>query len=128
MLGVAMMACAGVLGGLLVHDGEVAGAAPDLATAVPGEELSLKGTPEPFAASFASRAWRSVMPTLQNHTYSLDDPHSGAVALLTSAAEAPEGVVLAEGTVTYVAPHPDGTGRLLVVVAVDEWREPILFR
>ena len=126
-LGVALMACAGVLGGLLVHDGEVA-SNPDLSRALPGDELSLKGTPEPFAASLATRAWRPVLPALQNHTYSLDDPDSGVVALLTSSREAPAGVVLAEGTVTYVAPHPDGSGRLLVVVAVDEWRQPILFR
>jgi hypothetical protein len=54
---------------------------------------------------------------------------AGVVALLTSATAAPDdGVVLAEGTVVYVAPHPDGSGRLLVVVGVDEWREPILFR
>lgn len=129
MLGIALMACAGVLGALLVHDGEVAGGrGTDLAQAMPGEELSLKGTPEPFAASLATRAWRAVLPLLENHTYVLEDPDSGVVALLTSAKRAPDGVVLAEGVVSYVAPHPDGSSRLLVVVSVDEWREPILFR
>lgn len=121
------MAAAAVLGGLLVHDGEVADG-PDLAHADPGEELSVKGTPEPFRATAASRAWRAILPALDNHTYTMDDPQAGVVLLLTSPAPAPDGVVLAEGKVLQVAPHPDGSGRLLVVLAVHEWREPILFR
>ena len=121
------MAGAAVLGGLLVHDGEVADGA-DLAHADPGEELSVKGTPEPFQPTAASRAWRAILPSLDNHTYTMDDPQAGVVLLLTSPAPAPEGVVLAEGKVRQVAPHPDGSGRLVVVLGVHEWREPILFR
>ncbi|MEA3166411.1 MAG: hypothetical protein QOJ26_1283 [Thermoplasmata archaeon] len=127
MLGIALMASAAALGGLLVHDGEVAPDA-DLSSAEPGEGISLKGTPEPFAADGLTRAWRSILPVLANHTYTLEDPESAVVAMLTSPHEAPDGVVLAEGKVSYVAPHPDGSGRLLVVVEVRDWREPILFR
>lgn len=121
------MASAAALGAVLVHDGEVA-ARRDLAHAAPGEEVSLKGTPEPFTPLGPSRAWRTVLPVLANHTYTMDDPEAGVVAMLTSPTPAPDGVVLAEGAVSYVAPHPDGSGRLLVVVAVSDWREPLLFR
>ena len=123
------MASAAALGAVLVHDGEVASdETVDLAEAAPGDRVSLKGTPEPFTPFGATRAWRSIIPVLANHTYTLDDPDSGLVAMLTSERPAPEGVVLAEGDVGYVAPHPDGSGRLLVVIVVQEWREPILFR
>ena len=127
MLGILLMASAGALGAVLVHDGEVA-VREDLASAMPGETVSLKGTPEPYTPLGATRAWRTVLPVLGNFTYTMDDPEAGVVAMLTSAAPAPDGVVLAEGDVGYVAPHPDGSGRLLVVIVVDEWREPLLFR
>ncbi|MHB1260432.1 MAG: hypothetical protein ACYC2H_01815 [Thermoplasmatota archaeon] len=121
------MASAAVLGALLVHDGEVTAEA-DLANASPGESVRVKGSPEPFVPGTPLRAWRTVMPLLDNFTYALSDGESGLVALLTSPQAAPDGVVLAEGTVGYVAPHPDGSGRLLVVVTVSSWQEPILFR
>ena len=121
------MASAAVLGTLLVHDGEVA-VESDLAAAAPGESVRVKGSPEPFAPATPLRAWRAILPMLDNFTYALSDPDSGILALLTSAGPAPDGVVLADGTVDYVAPHPDGSGRLLVVIGVHDWEEPILFR
>jgi len=126
-LGIALMASAAALGALLVHDGEVA-AEPDLAAAEPGETVRVKGSPEPFTPGVPLRAWRSVLPMLDNFTYTMADPESGVLALLTSASPAPEGVVLADGTVDLVAPHPDGSGRLLVVIGVRDWEEPLLFR
>ena len=126
MLGIVLMASAAVLGALLVHDGEVA-AESDLAAAAPGEEVRVKGAPEPFAPS-PLRSWRTVLPMLDNFTYVLSDADAGLEVLLTSSASAPDGVVLANGEVGLVAPHPDGSGRLLVVVRVDAWQEPILFR
>jgi len=126
-LGIALMASAAALGAVLVHDGEVAAEA-GLAGAAPGESVRVKGTPQPFVPDAPLRAWRTVLPMLDNFTYALGDPESGIEALLTSPVPAPDGVVLADGTVDYVAPHPDGSGRLLVVVAVHDWQEPILFR
>lgn len=126
-LGVLLMATAAALGAILVHDGEVAGE-PDLARAAPGESIRLKGEPEPFSPGASLRPWRAVLPLLGNHTYALADPDAGAVALLTSDGPAPPGVVVAEGRVGLVAPHPDGSGRLLVVVEVRDWQQPILFR
>ncbi|MFA5942862.1 MAG: hypothetical protein WC876_00155 [Candidatus Thermoplasmatota archaeon] len=126
MVGIALMASAAALGALLVHDGEVA-AESDLTKASPGDSVRLKGSPEPFAPTAPLRTWRSVLPLLDNFTYTLSDPAAGVELLLTSSAEAPDGVVLATGTVGYVAPHPDGSGRLLVIVDVHDWDEPILF-
>ena len=126
-LGIALMASAAALGALLVHDGEVPQDS-DLAAATPGEAVRVKGSPEPFTPGMPLRAWRGVLPMLDNFTYTMADPESGILALLTSASPAPEGVVLAEGTVDHVAPHPDGSGRLLVVIGVHDWEEPILFR
>jgi hypothetical protein len=125
-LGIALMASAGALGALLVHDGEVA-TDSGLADAVPGESVRVKGTPEPFTPA-PLRAWRNVLPLLDNFTYALSDPETGIEALLTSPGPAPEGVVLADGVVDYMGPHPDGSGRLLVIVAVHGWAEPIVFR
>ena len=125
-VGLALLAGAAILGGLLVHDGEVA-AANDLAQIAPGKAVQLKGEPEPFSAA-QHPSWHAVLPLLGNHTYVLSDPDTGVVAVLTSEHAAPHGVVLADGTVSYVGPHPDGSGRLLVVVAVHAWRQPILFR
>lgn len=126
-LGIALLASAVALGALLVHDGEVP-LESDLAAAAPGETVRVKGSPEPFAPGTPLRAWRAVLPMLDNFTYTLSDPESGILVLLTSPSAAPQGVVLADGTVDYVAPHPDGSGRLLIVVAVHDWQEPILFR
>ena len=127
MVGIALMASAAVLGGLLVHDGEVA-TESDLANASPGDSVRLKGSPEPFVPTPPLRTWRPILPLLGNFTYTLSDSQSGLELLLTSATAAPDGVVLASGTVDYVAPHPDSSGRLLVVIDVRDWDEPILFR
>ncbi len=121
------MASAAALGALLVHDGEVA-VDTDLANAAPGESVRVKGSPEPFVPGAPLRNWRTVLPLLDNFTYVLSDAETGLMALLTSPEPAPDGVVLADGKVGYVAPHPDGSGSLLVVVVVSAWVEPLLFR
>jgi hypothetical protein len=126
VVGVALMAAAAVLGGILVHDGATAKSA-DLATAAPGQSVAIKGDPLPFTPAPPLRAWRTVLAILgDNKTYTLDS--DGMQVLLTSPRAAPDGTVLAQGHVIYVAPHPDGSGRLLVVVGVHDWRSPILFR
>jgi hypothetical protein len=127
-LGVVLLASAAVLGVLLVHDGEVE-ATPDLSRAVPGEDVRLKGEPAPFVPPAGPlRQWRAVLPLLDNHTYAFGDSADGTVVLLTSPGPAPAGVVLADGTVGYVGPHPDGSGRLLVLVQVRGWTQPLVFR
>ena len=130
VLGVLLLASSAALGVLLVHDGEAAATpASELSRAVPGEDVRLKGEPAPFVPSPGPvRAWRPVLPMLGNHTYALDGPDAGLAVLLTSSDPAPPGVVVAEGTVDYVGPHPDGSGRLLVLVHVGGWKQPLLFR
>lgn len=123
VVGLSMLAVAAALGAILVHDGEAA--APHLASAGEGDAVALKGEPQPF---FPERLgpWAPVRSLLGNHSYLLaaDD---GVVALLTSDAPAPAGVVLAAGQVAFVGPYPDDAQTMLVVVRVDAWREPILF-
>lgn len=123
VVGLSMLAAAAVLGAILVHDGEAA--APRLATASEGDAVALKGEPEPF---FPERLgpWAAVRPLLGNHSYLLA-ADGGVIALLTSATPAPAGVVLAAGEVLFVGPYPDDAQRMLVVVHVEDWREPILF-
>lgn len=125
-VGIVLLLGAGALGAVLAHDGANAATA-DLATASPGQAVEVKGDPQPFTPSPPLRAWRTVTPLLgDNHTYSLD--RADMQVLLTSPTAAPDGTVLAQGTILYLAPHPDGSGRLLVVIGVHAWREPILFR
>ena len=123
VVGVALLVTAATLGAILVHDGEAEPAA--LAHAAPGDAVEVKGAPEPF---FPDRlaAWAPLRSLLANHTYQVDD--GAVVALLTSAHEMPAGVVLASGTVAFAGPHPTAPDRLLVVVQVSGWREPLLFR
>ena len=127
LLGVGLLATAGALGAVLVHDGE--GAASPLAAAEPGDAVLLKGAPQPFYPTSSLAAWALFLPVLQEHnfTYVLADD-AGVVALLAANEPAPDDVVLTEGTVTLVGSHPDGSGRLLVVVHVTGWRSPLLFR
>jgi hypothetical protein len=125
-LGALLLASAAALGVLLVHDGEAA-TGPRLAEAEPGEDVRLKGEPAPFVPPPGSlRQWRPLLPMLGNHTYALEQ--DGALVLLASAAPAPAGVVLAEGTVDWVGPHPGGSGGLVVVVRVHGWTQPLVFR
>lgn len=127
LFGVGLLATAGALGAILVHDGERD--APALAEAQPGDAVLLKGAPQPFYPTNSLAAWAPFLPVLQghNHTYVLTDDE-GAVALLAANEPAPDDIVLTEGTVTMVGSHPDGSGRLLVVVHVTTWRSPLLFR
>lgn len=122
--GSALLLAAVVLGALLVHDGEAEGVR--LGGVEQGDLIELKGRPEPFFPPSLGQ-WAPVRPFLQNHTYTLA---SGAdiLVLLTSAAPMPADVVLAEGTAAYVGPSPGDAEALLLVVQVQGWREPFLFR
>lgn len=124
VIGLSMLVSALVLGVLLVHDGE--SREPSLAAAAAGDQVEVKGRPEPF---FPDRlaAWAAIRPLLGNHTYQLPSEH-GVVVLLTSAQPMPADVVLAEGTVTFAGPHPIEPDQVLLLVHVDGWREPLLFR
>ena len=122
--GLALLLAAVILGALLVHDGETEDLHLDAVEQ--GDVIELKGKPEPFFPPSLA-LWAPVRPFLDNHTYTLA-AEDGFVALLTSAEAMPADVVLAEGTVAYVGPHPSDRDVLLVVVHVQGWREPFLFR
>jgi hypothetical protein len=124
ILGAGMLAAATVLGAILVHDGEAEGIRLDAVQR--GDAVDLKGKPEPFFPPSLGQ-WAPVRPFLHEHTYTLP-AEDGVVALLTSATPMPADVVLAHGTVAFVGPHPGEAGAILLVVDVQDWREPLLFR
>lgn len=127
LVGASLIAAATALGGILVHDGERA--TTPLAAVAPGDAVLLKGSPQPFYPSGSLAAWEPVLPLLatHNHTYLLEEGN-GPLALLMSDTPAPDAVVLTEGTVTFLMPFPDGPERMLVVIHVGSWRQPLLFR
>jgi hypothetical protein len=124
ILGAGMLAAATVLGAILVHDGEAEGM--PLGAVEQGDSVALKGRPEPFFPPSLGQ-WAPVRPFLRENTYTLP-AEDGVVALLTSTSPMPSDVVLAHGTVAFVGPHPTQAGVLLLVVDVQDWREPLLFR
>ncbi len=124
LAGLALLVTAAVLGALLVHDG--GSSAASLAAAAPGDAVEVKGRPEPFFPDQLG-AWSPVRPLLANHTYQLP-AEGGVVVLLTSPVPVPADVVLAEGTVAFAGPHPTQPDHVLLLVRVESWREPIVFR
>lgn len=124
VVGAALLVAAAVLGAILVHDGEARSV--DLAEAAPGDVVAVKGHPEPFFPDHLAQ-WAPIRPLLGNHTYELP-VQDGVVVLLTSGSAMPDDVVLAQGTVAFAGPHPSHPGEALLVLKVDDWREPLLFR
>lgn len=125
VFGTALLVASAALGGLLVYDGETS--RQTLAHAQPGDSVEVKGNPQPFHLDAPLARWATVLPALANYTYEVEVGHD-VVALLTSEQPLPDGTVLAQGTVTYVGPHPQGGERMLAVISVQEWRHPLLFR
>lgn len=123
-VGAAFLVAALGLGILLVHDGESRGVT--LASLEPGDDLEIKGDVQPFFPDNLA-AWSPLRPLLGNFT-SLLAPSDDILVLLASEDPLPPGVMVAEGTVTYVGPHPSDASLQLVVVHVTTWREPIVFR
>jgi hypothetical protein len=113
---------AGALGAVLAHD--EATPASSLAAAQPGQRVEVKGTPETFYPSPPLREWREILPLLGNYTYALES--GPVVAVLTGDLRAPEGPALADGQVVWAGDHPDRDGRVLVVIQVTTWRQPLI--
>lgn len=122
ILGAGLLASAAALAALLVHDGEGAHVAP--AAARPGDRIEVKGALHPFHPEGLT-AWTPILALLGNHTYLLP-VQDGVHVAVTSDDELPHTVLLLEGQVVHTGPAPDG-GRL-VVLRVDDWRQPLLFR
>lgn len=111
---------------MLLHDGV---GAPVASAATPlGDDAFAKGTASPFVAP-PTQNWNAARAALGNFTY-LIDTGEPAVVLLATGPEphAEAGTVLVHGTVVLRAPHPDGSGRTLLVLRDAAWSTPILFR
>lgn len=122
--GLTLLLAAVVLGAILVHDGEADDVHLD--SVEQGDPIAVKGRPEPFFPPSLGQ-WAPIRPFLDNHTYTLES-EDGIAILLTSPAAMPADVVLAEGRVAFVGPHPAQKDALLVVIHVQGWREPFLFQ
>ncbi len=120
----ALLASAGGLA-IAIHDGlatPVVGAATAL-----GETATAKGDATVFLAP-PTADWAAVRLVLGNATYIIGTGDAATVVLATGAdLHADAGNVIVRGPVLLRAPHPDGSGRLLVILAVTSWDTPILF-
>jgi hypothetical protein len=129
-LSIALMASAGALAYVLEHDavGEAR-----LASAAPGDEVTAKGilkafAPRPTTAREAAQ-WADIARSLDNATYLLETEGEEVVLVTTSRPTTAVGhTVVVNGPVLLRAPHPDGSGRPLLVIAQPAIQQPILFR
>jgi len=127
----ALLAASGALAYVLEHD--AVGAVADLGAATPGETVTAKGSLVPFSPKADSAreasAWAQVERHFQNGTAAeLRTGDPGTVVLVTTPhPAAPQGTVVVTGTVVLRVPHPDGSGRTLLVVTATDWTRPIVF-
>ncbi|MEK6985231.1 MAG: hypothetical protein AABX89_02465 [Candidatus Thermoplasmatota archaeon] len=111
---------------MLLHDG--VGAALASSSTPLGDEVSAKGTPSPFVAP-PTQSWSAGRAALGNFTYRIDTGEPALVILATGPEpHAEAGTVVVRGTVALRAPHPDGSGRTLLVLRDAAWATPIFFR
>lgn len=114
---------------MLAHDA-VGNDPRDLAHAPVGQETSLKGSFSPYLVTpaAADARWAPVQAAAGNATYVLLGTDPGLVVLVAS--EAPRqdlAGAIVRGPVALRMPHPDGSGRTLLVVQAVEWARPLLF-
>jgi len=114
-LGLACLLSAGVLGGVLVHDGEVGTDEALLDQVERGDEVRLKGALVRIA---------DVAPG--NHTYRLDTGDAATRVLVRADVAVPDGTYVVEGRVSSVGEPAVGQPRAVVVEA-SSISEPILF-
>jgi len=130
-LALALLASSGALAYVLEHD--AVGAAADLQAAQPGQTVTAKGTLAPFAPRATSAreaaAWADVERHFANGTaVQLDNGDASTVLLVTTPhPAAPHGEAVVTGTVVLRVPHPDGSGRTVLLVASQDLAAPILF-
>jgi hypothetical protein len=126
------MASAGALAYVLDHDA-VGAASASAMSVTPGEDVTLRGLLIPFVVRPAdvreAVAWAQVREALGNVTGALETGEAGLVVLLTSddPLPPPGTAVVATGEVALRVPHPDGSGRDLLVLRAERVATPILF-
>lgn len=126
---VLLLALSGSLAFVLSHDAVGSDAAALAATPV-GQQASLKGNFAPYLATPAGNdpAWAPVQAALGNATYVLLGTDPGLVVLVTGAQpHADLAGAIVHGPVALRLPHPDGSGRTLLVVRAEAWTHPLVF-
>jgi hypothetical protein len=125
---VVLLALSGSLAFVLSHD--AVGDASALADAAVGEEASLKGSFAPYLVTPAATdpRWAPVQPALGNVTYVLLGTDPSLVVLVAAGEPHAElAGAIVHGPVALRMPHPDGSGRTLLVVRADAWTRPLVF-
>jgi hypothetical protein len=126
---VLLLALSGCLALVLSHDA-VGSDARSLAAASVGQEASLKGSFAPYLVTPAANdaRWAPVAPVLGNVTYVLLGMEPSVVVLVTAEQPHPDlAGAIVRGPIVLSLPHPDGSGRTLLVVRALEWTHPIVF-
>lgn len=118
-LGLLCLVAAAVLGGLLVHDGEVGTDERVLDEVAVGDGVRVKGTAAPAAPP--------RLPDLLDHTYTLVADGLTARVLLTSDGPLPGGEAVYEGEVLHSVPDPQDPDGTLVVLVVHGVDTPLVF-
>lgn len=124
-----MLASAGSLAFVLAHDA-VGSDARQLAQATVGDQAMVKGTFAPYLATpaAADARWAPVHAVLANQTYVLLGTDPGLVVLVTSEPQhADLADAIVHGAVALRMPHPDGSGRTLLVLRATQWDHPLVF-
>lgn len=126
-----LIAAAGGLAALLVHDG-VGSDHGELASAALGDKVQAKGlllryNPPPGTSNPAR--WAPVLQQLGNDTYILEGTPADLLVLVRADGEKATivGPVVVTGTETLRIAHPDQPWRTLVVIQADSWDPPIVF-
>jgi hypothetical protein len=129
-LALALLGLSGSLAYVLAHDA-VGSDAAALAQAPIGEDAAIRGSFAPYFPSPAALdpRWAPVEAVLANHTYVLLASDPSVVLLVTDAAPSAGNLAdsIVHGTVALRMPHPDASGRTLVVLQVSGWDQPIVF-
>ncbi|MCA1819246.1 MAG: hypothetical protein LC620_04215 [Halobacteriales archaeon] len=128
-LALAMLSLAGSLAYVLAHD--AVGADPmQLADADVGQAASAKGSFAPYFVIPAAvdARWAPVHDVLSNATYVLLGTDPSLVVLVTAEqAHGDSAGAIVRGPVALRMPHPDGSGRTLLVLRATEWTHPLVF-
>lgn len=125
-----MLASSAVLGALLHHDGALVPGASALVDSKPGDDVRFKGAVEPFLTPPESRLTPALSALLSDYTYILhDEAEEEGLLVLVTDGEPHIGVdaAVVSGEVLHRGPHPDRSGRTLVIVEASDWTTPILF-
>jgi hypothetical protein len=124
-----ILAVAGGLGYVLAHDA-VGTDVAELAGAGVGRDASVKGSFAPYflVPPAVDPHWGPIHKILGNATYVLLGTDPALVVLVTAPqAHGDLASAIVRGPVELRVPHPDGSGRTILVLRATQWTHPLVF-